>query len=102
VTNSVQITVPSVIVAEWWRAGMREKERARILRSTIVEPVTEGVARLAGVALTVVPSAQTIDAIVMASASQRSQEIVYTSDPNDLELLRDSVPEFRGIRIERA
>ena len=59
-------------------------------------------ARLAGAALSLVPRAQTIDAIVMASACQRPNEVVYTSEPNDLELLRDGVPRFAFIRIERA
>lgn len=102
VTNGVPITVSAAVVAEWWREGQREKERARILRSLVVEPVSALIARLAGVALTQVPSAQTIDAIVMASASQRMNEIVYTSDTNDLELLRDSVTQFRSVRILRA
>jgi len=102
VRHDVRMTVPSVVVAEWWRAGEKEKERARILRSVAVEPISDFVARLAGVALTLAPRAQTIDAIVMASASQRSSEIVYTSDPKDLELLRDCVPQFSTIRIERA
>lgn len=102
VSHDVRITVPSVVVAEWWRAGEKEKERARILRSVVVEPASDLVARLAGVALTLVPRAQTIDAIVMASAAQRSSEIVYTSDPKDLEMLRDCVPQFGTIRIERA
>lgn len=102
VTAGVPITVPAVVVAEWWRKGRKEKERAAILRSVIVEPITDGIARLAGVALTLQPAAQTIDAIVLASAAQRKAEIVYTSDPNDLEALRELVPEFADIRIERA
>jgi predicted nucleic acid-binding protein len=102
VTHEVRITVPSVVVAEWWRAGQKEKERAKILRSVAIDPISDVVARLAGVALTLTPRAQTIDAIVMASASQRPNEIVYTSDPEDLEQLRDCVPQFRTIRIERA
>jgi hypothetical protein len=102
VTHGVPITVPAVVVAEWWRAGLREKDRARILRSVVVEPLSEPLARLAGVALTLVSSAQTIDALVMASASRRVGEIVYSSDVRDLELLRASVPEFRRVRIERA
>jgi hypothetical protein len=101
VSHDVRITVPSVVVAEWWRAGEKEKERARILRSVAVESISDLVARLAGVALTLAPRAQTIDAIVMASASQRSEEIVYTSDPKDLQMLRDCVPQFSSIRIER-
>jgi hypothetical protein len=100
--HRVPITVPAVVVAEWWRAGRHEKERAGVLRSVVVDPVSDGTARLAGIALTLVPSAQTIDAIVMASASCRAGEVVYTSAPSDLERLRDNVPEFFGIRIERA
>lgn len=102
VNHDVRITVPAVVVAEWWRAGVKEKERARILRSVVVEPITDLVARLAGVALTLSPHAQTIDALVMASAAQRPDEVVYTSDPKDLQALCDCVPQFRAIRIERA
>jgi hypothetical protein len=102
VSNDVPITVPAVVVAEWWRAGEKEKDRARILRSVHVEPVSDLTARIAGVALTLVPGAGTIDALVMASASLRRGEVVYTSDPEDLERLRDGVRQFSGVRIERA
>jgi hypothetical protein len=64
--------------------------------------VSDLTARIAGVALTLVPGAGTVDAIVMASASLRRGEVVYTSDPTDLENLRDGVPQFSGVRIERA
>jgi predicted nucleic acid-binding protein len=101
IVNRVPITVPAVVIAEWWRAGNHEKARAAVLRSVIVDPVNDRTARLAGIALTLVTSAQTIDALVMASASRRAGEIVYTSDPSDLERLRDNVPEFSKIRIER-
>ena len=102
VSCDVPITVPAVVVAEWWRAGARVKERAQILRSVHVEPLSDQTARLAGVALTLVRGAQTIDAIVMASASRRGFEVVYTSDPEDLLALRDGVPDFAALRIEQA
>lgn len=102
VTHDVRITVPAVVVAEWWRLGEKEKDRAKLLRAVTVEPVTEVVARLAGIALTLVLRAQTIDAIVMASASQRPGEVIYTSDPKDLEALRSGVPQFTALRVERA
>ena len=102
VTHDVRITVPAVVVAEWWRLGEKEKDRAKLLRAVTVEPVTDFVARLAGIALTLVPRAQTIDAIVMASASQRPGEVIYTSDPKDLEALRSGVPQFATLRLERA
>jgi hypothetical protein len=102
IIHGVPITVPAVVVAEWWRAGRAENQRAQILRSVMVEAVGDRVARLAGVALTLVPTGQTIDAIVMASASLRPGEIVYTSDPDDLDALRVGVPAFSGVRIRRA
>jgi len=102
VMHDVRVTVPAVVVAEWWRQGRKEKERAQLLRAVVVDPLADHVARLAGIALTLVPRAQTIDALVMASACQRQNEIVYTSDVDDLEALRDAVPQFASVRIERA
>ncbi len=98
VAHRVLITVPAVVIAEWWRAGVREKERATILRSVRVEPLGDYVARLAGVAVGLVRGAGTIDAIVMASASLRG-DTVYTSDPNDLAMLQASVPQFANVRV---
>lgn len=98
VGHQVPITVPAVVVAEWWRAGLHEKERAAILRSVRVEPLTDYVARLAGIALGLVRGAGTIDAIVMASASLRG-DIVYSSDPDDLARLQASVPHFANVRV---
>ena len=95
------ITVPTVVVAEWWRAGHREKLRFAILRSVRVEPLFENVARLAGTALGMVRSAGAIDAIVMASASLRG-DTVYTSDVGDLSKLREQVPSFANVQILRA
>ena len=100
IKHGIPIVVPTVVIAEWWRRGAREDERAKILRAVRVEPLTQPVARLAGVAVGLVPGAGTIDAIVMASASLRS-DTVYTSDPDDLIALRDGVPEFAGVQIER-
>ena len=83
---------------QWWRAGVHEKERAMILRSLRVEPLTDYVARLAGVAVGLVCGAATIDAIVMASASLRC-DAVYSSDPTDLAKLQASVPHFSNVRV---
>lgn len=98
VTHRVPITVPAVVVAEWWRAGVHEKERATILRSVRVEPLTDYVARLAGIAVGLVRGAGTIDAIVMASASLRG-DTVYSSDVGDLARLQASVPHFSNVRV---
>jgi predicted nucleic acid-binding protein len=102
ITNDIRITVPAVVVAEWWRTGRKEKDRANILQSVIIDPTTDFVARLAGAALTLLPGAQTVDALVMASAAQRPSEWIYTSDPDDLEALKAAVPQFAAIRILHA
>jgi predicted nucleic acid-binding protein len=85
------ITVPAVIVAEWWRG--RTDWRETILLSVDVEPMTEKLARAAGDALAAVTGSSLADAIVMASAARRG-DIVYTSDVADLERLRQH---FRSV-----
>ncbi|MGH7294318.1 MAG: PIN domain-containing protein, partial [Polyangiaceae bacterium] len=92
------ISVPTVVVTEWWRAGHREKERAAVLRSLRVEPLYEHIARLAGTALGSVRGAGAVDAIVMASAALRG-DTVYTSDVEDLEALRSGVPGFASVQV---
>ena len=89
------ITVPAVVVAEWWRA---ENKRSRLILTRIsVEPVSERLAMIAGEALAAVPGATAIDAIVMASAAQRG-DAVFTSDIEDLDRLRRHFPEVRLFR----
>jgi predicted nucleic acid-binding protein len=92
------ITVPTVVVTEWWRAGHLEKERLVILRSVRVEPLVEHIARLAGAALGLTRGAGAIDAIVMASAALRG-DTVYTSDPHDLAALQGANPGFQSVQI---
>ena len=98
------ISVPQIVLAEWWRGWSRE--RALILRSVRVDPLTDRQAQAAGEALaslgedTARKGAKlTIDALVMASAAAGRGDIVYTSDPEDLERLREF---FKSVkRIER-
>lgn len=95
--EGVPIVVPSVVLAEWWRRGKREKERAQLLRTLVVEPLSARVARLAGAAVGVV-GAGVADAIVMASASMRGG-LVYTSDPDDLERLTEVFGDVHVVAI---
>jgi predicted nucleic acid-binding protein len=90
------ITVPAVVVAEWWRGTGRR--RLDILDAIDVEPTTDHLARVAGEAIAALPGCTVVDAIVMASAAQRGG-IVYTSDLPDLERLRSHFP---GVRLLRA
>jgi predicted nucleic acid-binding protein len=90
------LVVPAVVVAEWWRAGKREKERARILRFFKFETPTPQVARLAGVAMGLV-GAGLGDALVMAGASIHG-DVVYTSDIRDFARLNEL---FTTVVVER-
>lgn len=94
-SDHVQITVPAVVIAEWWRSGGRRQRQ--ILGAIDVEPTTEAVARMAGEAIAALPGTTAIDAIVMASAARRGG-IVYTSDVADLERLRTRFPDVRVLR----
>ena len=96
VADGLAVTVPAVVVAEWWRG--RSDARELILRGVRVERTTTEVARLAGEALAAVPGATTIDAIVMASAARRG-DLVYTSDFEDLESLRTYFPAVRLLAV---
>jgi len=96
VGDGILITVPAVVIAEWWRG--RSDAREMILRGVRVEDTTVAVARLAGEALAAVPGATAIDALVMASAARRG-DIVYTSDLADLERLRSYFPAVRLLAV---
>jgi predicted nucleic acid-binding protein len=98
VTIGMAIHVPAVVLTEWWRAGRHEKERLALLRSLRVEPLVDLVAQHAGAALGRTRGAGAIDAIVMASAALRG-DTVYTSDPDDLNLLREANPSFASVQI---
>ncbi len=79
-------------MAEWWRG--RSDIREHLLARVVVEPLTDGLARLAGECIAAVAGATTVDAIVMASAARRG-DAVYTSDVGDLERLRAFFPAVR-------
>jgi predicted nucleic acid-binding protein len=101
----VRITVPTVVLAEWWRAGAGRRLRERVVASVHVEDLTKRIATLAGEALGVIvgtrPDQGTIDGIVMTSAWLRG-DVIYTTDVGDMGSLRAKVPAFAGVRIEHA
>jgi predicted nucleic acid-binding protein len=92
-----ELIAPAVVVAEWWRRGKREKERARLLRAFRFEPPSAHVARLAGIAMGVV-GAGLGDALVMAAASIQG-DVVYTSDLEDFLRLNTLFPSVIVQRI---
>lgn len=94
--ETIEIFVPGVVVAEWWRS--RSDVRERILGSITVTPVGEALGKSAGEAMAAVPGATIVDAIVMALAA-RLGAVVFTSDVDDLEELRAFFPGVRVLAI---
>lgn len=91
--QKVRITVPAAVITEWWSS--RSDLRERILAAVRVEPLSEGLAKVAGEALAAIKGATAIDAIVMASAALRG-DVVYTTDVSDLAKL---AAYFRAVRV---
>jgi hypothetical protein len=89
------LTVPTPVIAEVWRGGSRSARTSALLRSCIVEPLFEDLARLAGEAIAAIRGASVVDAIVMSSAARRGDRVV-TADFDDLERLRGFFP---GVRL---
>jgi predicted nucleic acid-binding protein len=97
IEHALRITVPFVVVAEWWRG--QGVKLARVLDAVHIEPGSRRLAEVAGVALAAVgPGPSVIDAVVMASAAQRG-DIVYTSDIADLSRLQAHFPGVRLLRV---
>ncbi len=83
--------VPSVVLAEALTGDhRRDFHENRLLRLCLVEPVDDGLARLAAVLRTAAAGARTpsaIDAIVVAQADRSGGGVVLTSDPRDMSAL---------------
>lgn len=104
VRREVRITLPSAVIAEWWRG--RTDDREDLLAQVRVPSGEEEaiVARVAGEALARLSPPKTgdpcrckhlVDAIVMASAA-RISDVVYTGDVEDLMRLQSFFP---GVRV---
>lgn len=90
------ISTPNVTLAEWWRG--RTDRREAVLRGLLVEPPSDEVVKLAGIAVGKVRRATIIDAIVAAFAVHRTG-VVYTGDVSDFEALRGFFPALRVFAI---
>lgn len=96
VRDGIRVTVPVAVVLEWWRK--RTDLADEILAAVDVEALDVGLAKTAGEALAAVSRATAVDAVVMASAARRG-DVVYTSDFDDLELLRAHFPSVRVLAV---
>ena len=90
--SGITITVPAVVLIEWWRSGFGRRHRD-ILAPMHVEPTTGRIAMAAGEALSTI-QASVVDTAVMASAALRG-DVVFTSDLGDLGRLQTHFPSVR-------
>jgi predicted nucleic acid-binding protein len=96
--RGVDVTTPTVVVAEVWRGGAQSARMGQVLHATIVEPLGEKLARIAGEAIARVKGATVVDAIVMASAAARGDRVL-TSDYDDLTRLSAQFPNVRIMKL---
>jgi predicted nucleic acid-binding protein len=94
--TGTRITVPAVVLIEWWRTGFGRRHD-HLLAPMYIEPTTARVAKAAGTALTTI-RASVVDAAVMASAALRG-DVVFTSDLDDLTRLQAHFPSVRILGV---
>ncbi len=94
--RGMMITVPSAVIAEWWR-GQRGFIATTLLDAVDIEPLTASIAKRAGEALAKTGGRNSVDAVVVASAASRG-DIIYTSDHEDLSELATY---FGAVRVLR-
>lgn len=86
--RNLLLTVPAVVVAEVWRGGAKSARIARALSFCDLISTTEEIAKHAGILLSATGTSNTIDAIVVATASLR-RENVLTADYEDLSVFAE-------------
>lgn len=86
------VVVPAGVVGQVWRGGGRQARLARLLnaRDVVVEQLTDGRARAAGVLCDAAGTTDVIDASVVLAARGRRATVI-SSDRADLEALDPAV-----------
>jgi hypothetical protein len=85
----VPALVPTVVLAQVWRASPRQAPLAVLRRMCRPIPFTEDVAEAVGRLLARSGTADVVDAAVIIAAISHGGAVL-TSDPNDLKLLADA------------
>lgn len=87
--RAVVPTVPAGVLAQGWRLGP-QAQMSRLLGGCRVEDLDDARARSAGAACGVAGTSDVVDAAVVIGAAARG-DLVVTSDPGDLILLRGAL-----------
>lgn len=90
----VEVTIPSVVVAETVRGAAADAPVNRVLKAVgEVDVADEATGRTAGGLLGAAGSSATVDAVVVATAVGAGGAVVLTGDPTDLVALAEGHPE---------
>jgi hypothetical protein len=86
------VVIPAGIVGQIWRGGARQARVARLLGApdTSIEPLTDSVARTAGMLCGAAGAADVIDASVVLAA-RKYDATVISSDRGDLRALDSTI-----------
>jgi predicted nucleic acid-binding protein len=99
IVNRMTVTIPTVVIAEAWRGGSYLPPLLRDLYADANrDSIDDALAKRAGEALAATEGAGTIDALVMASASTRSDRVL-TDNPDDLTRFANRFPEVRVLSL---
>ncbi|MGH8907242.1 MAG: PIN domain-containing protein [Egibacteraceae bacterium] len=99
IVNRMMVTIPTPVIAEAWRGGSYLSPLLRDLYDHANrDSIDDALAKRAGEALAATGRADTIDALVMASASRRGDRVL-TGDFEDLTRFADCFPEVRVLSL---
>jgi len=94
IDDEVSITIPTIVLTEWWAGTGTHADVLRDIQESVTfEALDDRLAKIVAIARLKVASATLVDTVVAASAAQRGDAIL-TSDPQDMQRLRDH---FKGI-----
>lgn len=99
--RSQRIRVPAGVIAQAWRDGSRQALLSAALRHCSTVPLDDATARAAGLLCGQSGTADVIDATVAlaaASLARSTDTAVFTSDPDDIARLADTLG--AALRIE--
>lgn len=90
----VEVSVPTVVVAETVRGGPADAPVNRVLKAVGgVDVADESIGRTAGRLLASAGSTATVDAVVVATAIEAGGAVILTGDADDLGTLAANDPE---------
>ncbi|HEV1996856.1 MAG TPA: PIN domain-containing protein [Candidatus Dormibacteraeota bacterium] len=96
--SGVDVAIPAGALAQAWRDGSRQARLGALVADpfTRTEPLTEVVARAAGVLCGRAGTSDVVDASVVLCARSQGDSLVVTSDADDLGLLD---PQLRIVAV---